>query len=68
MDPLSRRVPPISESYQFIVPPETVASKVAVPESHIEDGVVEVIVGVVFTVAVIAVRVGLVQLLVLAST
>ena len=38
------------------------------PKSNIEDGVVEVIVGVVFTVAVIAVRVGLVQLLVLAST
>lgn len=59
---MPNEVPPVATSYQFSVPAEAVASKVSVPESQRELGLIEVIVGVVFTVAVMAVRVGLVQL------
>ena len=48
-------------SYQFIIPSDEVASSVTVPVSQRDAAFVEVIVGVLLTVAVIAVLVKLVQ-------
>jgi hypothetical protein len=45
-------MPPVEDLYQFIVPAEAVALKVAVPESQTAAVEVEVIVGNVFTVAI----------------
>jgi hypothetical protein len=59
--PVPNKVPPVCASYQFIVPAEAVAPNVTEPESQRFAGVVEVIVGVIFTVAVTAVLVGVVH-------
>jgi hypothetical protein len=59
--------PPEDAVYQFKVPALPVAPKLAVPASQTEPGVVPVIVGVIFTVAVTAVLAE-VQLLLVAST
>lgn len=52
----------------MIVPAEALAPSVTVPESQRDSGVVEVMVGVVFIVAVIGVLVGVVQPDAVAST
>jgi hypothetical protein len=65
--PVANSTPPVDTSYQFIVPAVAVASKLRVPGSQRELGVVEDIVGVMVTVAVTAVRVMLLQAAVLAS-
>ena len=59
--PVPNEVPPVGTSYQLIVPAEALAPSVTVPESQRDAGVVEVMVGDVFMVAVIAVLVGVVQ-------
>ena len=59
--PVPNRVPPVWESYQFIVPAEATAPSVTLPESQRDAGAVEVIVGGVFMVAVIGVLVGVVH-------
>ena len=48
--------PPVAAAYQFKVPALEEAASVTVPASHREAGTVPVIVGVLFTVAVTAVR------------
>jgi hypothetical protein len=55
--PVPRLAPPVAAAYQLIVPALVVAPKVAVPVPHIVAGVVPVIVGLVFIVAVTAVLV-----------
>lgn len=57
--PVNNREPPVEASYQFIFPAEAVAAKVTVPDPQTDEGEVELTVGELFTVAVIAVRVGL---------
>ena len=54
--------------YQFITPALEVASKVTVPSSHLDNGVVPVIVGEAFTEATTAVLDDEVQPLFVAST
>ena len=49
--PVPTKLPAVGASYQFNVPVDTTACKVNVPVSHRLAPVVEVIVGVVFTVA-----------------
>lgn len=49
--PVPTEVPPDDTVYQLMVPPDAVALKVTVPASQREAGVVDVIVGVIFTVA-----------------
>lgn len=49
--PVPNEVPPVATSYQFIVPPLAAAVKINVPASHLEEGTVDVIVGVLLTVA-----------------
>ena len=66
--PLKRVVAVVLSSYQLIVPAEAMADKVIVPESHLAAGVVAIIVGALFTVAVTAVRAAVVQPLEVAST
>lgn len=66
--PVPNEVPPIGMLYQLIVPLEALASSVTVPASQRDAGDVEVIVGIVFMVAVIAVLVGVVQPEATAST
>lgn len=53
--PVPNEIPVVGKSYQLIIPVEAVALSVTVPESQRDAGVVEVIVGVVFMVAVIGV-------------
>ena len=60
--------PPLEAAYQLIIPAEAVAPKVTVPVPHLELGVVPVIVGVVFMVAVTEVLVAVVQLPFVAAT
>jgi len=60
--------PPVAAVYQLIVPADETALRRTVPELQTEPGVVFVIVGVVLTVAVIAVLEPVVQLLAVAST
>ena len=60
-------MPPEALAYQFKVPALAVAFKVSVPKPHRVLGVVAVMVGEAFTVAITAVRVE-VQLPVVAST
>ena len=50
--PVPNKVPPVGKLYQLIVPAEAVAPRVTVPESQREAGVVEMMVGVAFMVAV----------------
>jgi hypothetical protein len=66
--PVCKDDPPVGSLYQFITPALGVASKVTVPASHLDNGVVPLIVGVVFTVASIAVLDDEVQPLFVAST
>ena len=53
--PLPKDDPPVEAAYQFIVPALAVAPKVTVPALQRLAGVVDRMVGVVFTVAVTAV-------------
>jgi hypothetical protein len=53
--PVPRDDPPVDAAYQLIVPAEAVAPSVAVPVPHLDAGVVPVIVGIAFIVAVTAV-------------
>ncbi len=66
--PVASDVPPVAAAYQFKVPALAVAPKVTVPVPHIDAGVVAVTVGVVFTVAMTAVLVAVVQPVLVAST
>ena len=66
--PVSKEDPPVELLYQFIVPLLALAPKATVPASHLDNGVVPVIVGVVFTVATTAVRDDEVHPLLVAST
>ena len=66
--PVPRLVPPVAAAYQLIVPADAEAPNVTVPVPQRLPGVVAVIVGIVFTVAVTAVRVAVVQPLSVAST
>lgn len=54
--PVPTKVPPVGALYQFNVPAFAAAKRVTLPASHLFPGVVEVILGVTFTVAVTAVR------------
>ena len=66
--PVPSDEPPDEAAYQLIVPAEAVAPNVTVPDPHLEPGVVPVMVGIVFTVAVTAVLEAVVQPLAVAST
>ena len=66
--PVCKEDPPVELLYQLIVPLLALAPKATVPASHLDKGVVPVIVGVVFTVATTAVLDDEVQLLLVAST
>ncbi len=66
--PVCNDDPPVELLYQLIVPLLALAPKVTIPASHLDNGVVLVIVGVVFTVATIAVLDDEVQPLFVAST
>jgi hypothetical protein len=66
--PFPREIPPEEAVYQFIVPVEAPAPSVTVPASHLAAGVVLLIVGVVFTVAVTEVLEPVVQPFAEAST
>ena len=66
--PVPIDVPPVAFAYQLIVPALAVAAKVTVPVPHTEPGVLAVMVGMVFTVAITAVLVAVVQPLAVAST
>ncbi len=49
--PVPNEIPPVATSYQLIVPPLAAAVKIKVPASHLEAGTVDVIEGVLLTVA-----------------
>lgn len=66
--PVPKLAPPVKAAYQLIIPAEAEAPKPTVPDPHLDAGVVPVIVGIVFTVAVTAVLVGVVHPLFVAST
>ena len=66
--PVPSDEPPVEAAYQFIVPAEAVAPNATVPVPHTEPGVVPVMVGIVFTVAVTAVLEAVVQPFAVAST
>ena len=66
--PVPSELPPVAAAYQLIVPALAVAPNVTVPVPHLESGVVPVMVGTVFTVAVTAVLVSVVHPLSVAST
>jgi hypothetical protein len=66
--PVCRDEPPVELLYQLMVPLLALAPKATVPASHLDNGVVPVIVGVVFTVATIAVLDDEVHPLLVAST
>ena len=68
MVPVPRLAPPVAAEYQFIVPADAVASSETVPVPQTLPGVVAVIVGIAFTVAVTAVLVAVVHPLAVAST
>ena len=50
--PVPNDAPPVGFEYQLIKPADELAPSVTVPKSHIAAGVVEVIAGVVLTVAI----------------
>ena len=54
--PVPNDTPPVDAAYQFMVPALVVAPKATVPVPHLESGVVPVMVGMSFTVAITAVR------------
>ena len=66
--PVCNDDPPVELLYQLIVPLLALAPKATVPASHLDNGVVLVIVGAEFTVATIAVLDDEVQPLFVAST
>lgn len=66
--PVPRDEPPVDAAYQSIVPADAVAPNVTVPVPHLDAGVVPVIVGTAFTVAVTAVLVAVVHPFAEAST
>ena len=66
--PVCKDDPPVELLYQLIVPLLALAPKATVPASHLDNGVVPVIEGVVFTVATTAVLDDEVQPLLVAST
>ena len=59
--PVPKLGPPVKAAYQLIVPAGAVAPKPTVPVPHLDVGVVPLIIGMVFTVAVTAVLVPVVQ-------
>ena len=52
--PVPKAVPPVAAAYQLKVPAEAVAPKVTLPVPQRDAGVVDVMVGTVFTVTVTA--------------
>ena len=66
--PVCNNDPPVELLYQLIMPPLALAPKATVPASHLDNGVVAVIVGIVFTVATTAVLDDEVHPLIVAST
>ena len=66
--PVPSDVPPVATEYQLMVPALAVAPRVTTPGPHLSPGVVLVIVGIAFIVAVTAVLVAVVQPLAVAST
>ena len=66
--PVCKDDPPVKLLYQLIVPLLALAPKATVPASHLDNGVVPLIVGVIFTVAAIEVLDDEVQPLFVAST
>ena len=66
--PVLSAVPPVAAGYQLTVPISDEAARSTVPVPQRDAGVVPVIDGIVFTVAVTAVLDAVVQLAVLAST
>ena len=66
--PVCKEDPPVELLYQLSVPLLALAPKATVPASHLDNGVVPVIVGVIFTVAAIEVLDDEVQPLFVAST
>ena len=66
--PVPKLEPPVGAAYQLIVPVLALAPKDTVPVPHLAAGVVAVMFGIVFTVAVTAVLVVVVQPLLVAST
>ena len=66
--PVPRDASPVAAAYQLIVPADAVAPRVTVPVPQVDPGVVVVIVGMVFTVAVTADLVAVVQPRSVAST
>lgn len=66
--PVPKELPPVEAAYQLIVPADAVAPNVTVPASHRDAGVEPVIVGSVFTVALIIVLEAVVHVPLVAST
>lgn len=66
--PVPNEVPPVGTPYQFIIPEEATAPRVTIPASQREFGVVVVMVGEVFTVAIIGVLAFVVHPFAVAST
>ena len=66
--PVPNEVPPVGTSYQFIVPVEGIAPNVTDPEPQRDADRIEVIVGGMLIVAIIAVLVGVVHPAAVAST
>ncbi len=66
--PVPKDAPPEDAAYQFIVPALAVAPNATVPSPHLEAGVVPLIVGIAFTVAVTAVLEAVVHPSFVAST
>ncbi len=66
--PVPNDTPPEDAAYQLIVPALAVAPNATVPVPHLESGVVPVIVGIAFTVAITAVLEAVVHPLLVAST
>ena len=65
---MARDEPPVKAAYQLMVPAEAVAAKLTVPVEHLAAGVVEAILGMVFTVAVTDVLAAVVHPFSVAST
>ncbi len=66
--PVAKLVPPVDAAYQLMVPALAAAVKATVPVPHLLAGVLEVMVGIVFTVAATAVLVAVVHPFAVAST
>ena len=65
--PVPKLEPPVADAYQLIVPADAVAPNVTVPVPQLLPGVVPVIVGIGFIVAVTAVLVPVIHPLLVAS-